>query len=429
MSMTTIRKAEIFSILLFLFLSLACLFYPSSTAMVLIRMTALIGLASGLLFFFDAFHKKRSLDLVASIVCLLYFGWALLWWKRDADILRTLFIVYYAIIAAVFYIQTILDLKDHSSNWKAELLLAFFYTCFVVFSSYRLATISHLLALYFFIQACQMGLELYFFSSPYNARYYSFRDWIMLPAWFVSVFPSFVMGHLVEKKMHDENTHFDAKKSEDKPDLIVWIHTGEYGTTLYGHMTFSRDSIMYSYGDYDVAKMKWFKTLGPGIFFSVNDQIYANNCCIVEHCPLFAYGIKLTDEQKQKFEAMKDSILSQTIRWHCPMQEAYFKTGHASLADFEKDYASRLWDRTCAIFRMYTKGQWAWYSLLGNNCSNYSSAMLNEIGLHIPVSKGIVSPGEFFEYFEQAYQDPDSCVISKSWHSAKVPSTLFDTID
>lgn len=427
--MTTIRKAEIFSILLFLFLSLACLFYPYNTPMVLIRMTALIGLASGLLFFFDAFRKKRSLDLVASIVCLLYFGWALLWWKRDADILRTLFIVYYAIIAAVFYIQTILDLKDHSSDWKAELLLAFFYTCFVVFSSYRLATISHTLALYFFIQACQMGLELYFFSSPYNARYYSFRDWIMLPAWFVSVFPSFVMGHLVEKKMHDENTHFDAKKSEDKPDLIVWIHTGEYGTTLYGHMTFSRDSIMYSYGDYDVAKMKWFKTMGPGIFFSVNDQIYANNCCIVEHCPLFAYGIKLTDEQKQKFEAMKDSILSQTIRWHCPMQEAYFKTGHASLADFEKDYASRLWDRTCAIFRMYTKGQWAWYSLLGNNCSNYSSAMLNEIGLHIPVSKGIVSPGEFFEYFEQAYQDPDSCVISKSWHSAKVPSTLFDTID
>lgn len=427
--MTTIRKAEIFSILLFLFLSLACLFYPYNTAMVLIRMTALIGLASGLLFFFDAFRKKRSLDLVASIVCLLYFGWALLWWKRDADILRTLFIVYYAIIAAVFYIQTILDLKDHSSDWKAELLLAFFYTCFVVFSSYRLATISHMLALYFFIQACQMGLELYFFSSPYNARYYSFRDWIMLPAWFVSVFPSFVMGHLVEKKMHDENTHFDAKKSEDKPDLIVWIHTGEYGTTLYGHMTFSRDSIMYSYGDYDVAKMKWFKTMGPGIFFSVNDQIYANNCCIVEHCPLFAYGIKLTDEQKQKFEAMKDSILSQTIRWHCPMQEAYFKTGHASLADFEKDYASRLWNRTCAIFRMYTKGQWAWYSLLGNNCSNYSSAMLNEIGLHIPVSKGIVSPGEFFEYFEQAYQDPDSCVISKSWHSAKVPSTLFDTID
>lgn len=427
--MTTIRKAEIFSILLFLFLCLACLFYPYNTAMVLIRMTALIGLASGLLFFFDAFRKKRSLDLVASIVCLLYFGWALLWWKRDADILRTLFIVYYAIIAAVFYIQTILDLKDHSSDWKAELLLAFFYTCFVVFSSYRLATISHMLALYFFIQACQMGLELYFFSSPYNARYYSFRDWIMLPAWFVSVFPSFVMGHLVEKKMHDENTHFDAKKSEDKPDLIVWIHTGEYGTTLYGHMTFYRDSIMYSYGDYDLAKMKWFKTMGPGIFFSVNDQIYANNCCIVEHCPLFAYGIKLTDEQKQKFEAMKDSILSQTIRWHCPMQEAYFKTGHASLADFEKDYASRLWDRTCAIFRMYTKGQWAWYSLLGNNCSNYSSAMLNEIGLHIPVSKGIVSPGEFFEYFEQAYQDPDSCVISKSWHSAKVPSTLFDTID
>lgn len=429
MSMTTIRKAEIFSILLFLFLSLACLFYPYNTPMVLIRMTALIGLASGLLFFFDAFRKKRSLDLVASIVCLLYFGWALLWWKRDADILRTLFIVYYAIIAAVFYIQTILDLKDHSSDWKAELLLAFFYTCFVVFSSYRLATISHMLALYFFIQACQMGLELYFFSSPYNARYYSFRDWIMLPAWFVSVFPSFVMGHLVEKKMHDENTHFDAKKSEDKPDLIVWIHTGEYGTTLYGHMTFSRDSIMYSYGDYDVAKMKWFKTMGPGIFFSVNDQIYANNCCIVEHCPLFAYGIKLTDEQKQKFEAMKDSILSQTIRWHCPMQEQYFNTGNASLAEFKHDYASRLWDRTCAVFRMYTKGQWAWYSLLGNNCSNYSSAMLNEIGLHIPVSKGIVSPGEFFEYFEQAYQDPDSCVISKSWHSAKVPSTLFDTID
>lgn len=428
--MKTIQRIEWFTILLFLILGFLAIVWPIESSYLLIRSIGILGLLSSLVFLIDGIRKKRIFDFIGTAVGLLFFVVVLVHWNQDDTILSGLFIFYYTLISLVFFIQAVLDWKDHSKDWKVEVGMGLLYLALSSIGYLGLRDVQLLFGIYLILQAVQLILEQHYFSSPYNARYYGFRDFMYLPAWFISVFPSFVISELVRRRIEKKATHFDAKKSEEEPDLRVWVHTGVYGTTLYGHMTFSYKSIMYSYGDYDVPKMRFFKTMGPGIFFSVNDEIYANNCCIVEHCPLFEYGIRLTKEQKQAFEKMSDAILADSKPWKCGMQKAELEANkELPLAQFEHIYANRLWYRTCALFRKYDKTQWAWYSLLGNNCSNYSSAMLNSIGLSIPVSKGIVSPGEFFEYFEEAYQDPDSNVISKAWHSARVPSTLFKTID
>ena len=427
--MKTIQKVQWLTAALFGVLGLIAILAPQSSAFLLIRTLGWLGAFSGFFFLVDAVRKKRSLDGVGGLLCLLFFVWVLVGWNHDDSILQVLFCVYYAIIAIVFLIQAFLDGKERVQDWKAETALGLLYAALSASGAFGLAYIQNLFGLYLWLQALQLVLELYFFRHPYNVRYAALRPWMCLPAWIVGVLPSFVIGFLVTRRMENKATHFDARKTDEQPDLRVWIHTGTYGTKLYGHMTFSRDSIMYSYGNYDVPAMKLLKTIGPGVFFSVNDEIYANNCCIVEQCPLFEYGIRLTGKQKEAFEAMKDSILAQSKPWHCALQKAEWAHGPVDFQDFEHVYANRLWYRTCALFRKYTKTRWAWYSLLGNNCSNFDSAMLNQIGLDIPVSHGIVSPGEFFEYFEEAYEDPDSNVISKSWHSARVPSTLFPTID
>lgn len=250
-----------------------------------------------------------------------------------------------------------------------------------------------------------------------------------LPAFFIGIFPSFVIGRIQDEGMKHRAVDFDGRKNDSEVNLRIWIHTGTYGPRLYGHMTFSRNNVMYSYGDYDVPAEKLFGTIGPGIFFTVNAEIYANNCCIVEHSPLFEYGLHLTDAQLQAFDRMSGGIFAQTVPWVCPMEAAHEAGWPVSLQTCGKMYANRLWFRTGCRFRMYTRGPWKWYALLGNNCSNFAAAKLNEIGLHLPVSHGVVSPGEFYEVMETLFDDPDSCVITRSYHTVDIPASLFDVPD
>lgn len=111
------------------------------------------------------------------------------------------------------------------------------------------------------------------------------------------------------------------------------------------------------------------------------------------------------------------------------MEAAHEAGRPVSLQTCGKMYANRLWFRTGCRFRMYTRGPWKWYALLGNNCSNFAAAKLNEIGLHLPVSHGVVSPGEFYEVMETLFDDPDSCVITRSYHTVDIPASLFDVPD
>lgn len=336
--------------------------------------------------------------------------------------------MYLLAIGLVFLIQAILDRFSGSRLWIGlGYLLA--GGLLLVFRHDDPRFVMEIIGAYLLLQAWQNLEELFCFSNPYDAKYWSMRHWMALPAFFIGIFPSFVIGRIQDEGMKHRAVDFDGRKNDSEVNLRIWIHTGTYGPRLYGHMTFSRNNVMYSYGDYDVPAEKLFGTIGPGIFFTVNAEIYANNCCIVEHSPLFEYGLHLTDAQLQAFDRMSGGIFAQTVPWVCPMEAAHEAGWPVSLQTCGKMYANRLWFRTGCRFRMYTRGPWKWYALLGNNCSNFAAAKLNEIGLHLPVSHGVVSPGEFYEVMETLFDDPDSCVITRSYHTVDIPASLFDVPD
>jgi uncharacterized membrane protein HdeD (DUF308 family) len=411
---------------LYLIPGLLCLFLPQQWSQFFSLALGWMALLSGLIFSVHTFSKKRILDGVAALVCFLIAFVSLRFYKEAPSVIALVFGIYLVCNALVFLIQFFLSpfsikrLIPGACYLLAGLLIAFFH-------KNDGTLVQDLIGVYLILQAAQVLWEAFCFSNPYDARYFSFSCWAVLPSFIISFLPSLIYGYIKDQRLKGDFTHFDAKKNDQPVNLRVWIHTGTYGTTLYGHMTFSRNNLMYSYGDYDTAKEHLFRTLGPGILFTVNAQEYINNCCIYENCPCFEYGLHVSKEQLKKFDAMSAQIFENTKPWNCPLEAEYKKTGQMDFAKYEKDYASRLWYRTRAKFRIYTQGEWKWYTILGNNCSNYASAKLNEIGLNLPISHAVLSPGEFFEVMETMYDDPDSCVVSKSWHSAAIKSTLFQT--
>lgn len=426
--MKTINKKTLLPALLFFMTGICCFLIPEKFSDAFVLGAGVISFLSCLPFLIHGIKWKRSMDLIGAAACLIFSLVCFFNFHTGYYLIAGVYGFYLLAIGIVFLIQWYLE------HFKASLgVLGFLYfitgAFILIFNKEDFKIVQYVIGAYCFLQAFQLIEEYYCFTNPYDVRYFSFRHWACLPAFVVGVLPSFVISYLQDRRLKKEPTHFDGVKNDKPVNLRIWVHTGTYSFRLYGHMTFSRDDLMYSYGDYDVAQEKLFKTIGPGIFFNVNSEVYINNCCIVEQCPVFEYGIHLTKEQEEKFVKMAQEIHKNTIPWMCPMEEAIVKNGEAQFKNFESDYASRLWYRTDAKFRKYTKGPWAWYTLLGNNCSNFAAAKLNEIGLNLPVSIGIVSPGEFFDVLETAYRDPNSNVISRSWHSAVIPSTLFPTGD
>lgn len=428
-----VTKVQKISTFLFLALGLLCLLLPKQTATVTVIIMLAVFFLSALKFLIDGIRMHRGVDLIAAIVLVILGGFGIYAFGNGYHFVIDAFGIYMLACGIILIIQMILDLQDHSDDWKAELIMGILYSlCGLLalfFSKDDIVLVQSLLGGYLILQALQNVLEMFFFTRKYNARYYAFRNWMALPAFVVGMLPAVVYDFMLRKKMKDPNMRLTSRKSDEVPDLSVFIHTGTYASRLYGHMTFSRSDTAYSYGDYDRAAERLMHSIGPGTFFTVGSDIYSNNCSIVEHSPQFEFGIRLSEQQKERFDEMIQNVLDSTTPWKCPLEELPMDEVDEKFPEYEKNYASRLWYRTGAQFRQYHSGTWAWYALLGNNCSNFAAAKLNEIGLHIPVAKGVVSPGEFFEYYEEAYEDPDSNVICRSFHSAEFPDSLFKTID
>jgi uncharacterized membrane protein HdeD (DUF308 family) len=406
--------------------ALLCFLIPKMWTDVFVTLLGILGFIAAIPFAVHAFTLHRPMDLMGTALGIVLAVLAF-FWHDNADVLISLiFGLYLILLGIIFLIQWVLDHFLLSEGIPALLylivggLIAFFYRSDALLVQY-------VIGIYLFIQGWQLVWEKYLFS--HNPKRFTFRHWAALPAYIVGFLPALVISRLQDRHLRHEPTHYDEKKNDEEVNFRIWIHTGTYATHLYGHMTYSCNGIMYSYGDYDVKAEKFFKSIGPGIFFTVNSEEYANNCCIVEHCPLFEFGLHLNEEQMAKFEEVTAQIMKDTTPWLCPLEQEYKQTGVLDYAKYEHDYSSRLWYRTKAQFRKYNVQPWKWYSLLGNNCSNFAAAKLDEIGLDLPIAKGVVSPGEFFEVLETAYYDPASPVISKAWHSAKAPETLFKTGD
>lgn len=415
-------------IIIFAISGLVCLIMPQFNGDIFLYVCAAICTLSALYVWSQAFIKKQGIVFLEA--ALLSIFTIFLWMHRQSGELAivAIFAFYLFVNVIAFLVQTVLDLRDKAASWwyDSMRLIIYSFLFFATFShglsSFRY--IQYIVGLYLLVQAGQLYFETISFSHPQSSRYYSFKHWSSLPVAFVAVLPFFVLEMITHSKYSMEPILQASKKEIEKPDLKVFVHTGLSGVHVFGHMTIAYQGITYSYGNYDTANEKLFRSIGPGILFLCDDQQYIYNTCTVEKVTMFEYGLILSDEQKELLEKILKELLDNTYSWKSPYQTALEQDPNTKFAPFEKDYASRLWYKTHCDFRKFSKGEWKTYWILGTNCSLFAADLLNRIDPAIHASKGIVTPGEFWEYFEEAYADPKSNVVSKAWYSPEDPATL-----
>lgn len=423
------EKIEAAAAAVLLAAGLASILYPVLSADLLMVIVGVVCTISGLLLLWQAWRNRRGMDVIKAVIALLM---AVLFWSHrysgDLFVAR-IFGLYMAGTGLILLIEGIMDLHQKARVGWAFCALAL--GAFVL-AGFGLATTAAkeklaptLIGWYLIYQAVQLVVELIVFRSHRSSRAFSFRYWTSLPVYIVSAGPSILLRY-VEKHRLESVVFPDAQIKNSSPvNLRVYVHTGLSGDQQFGHMTFSYKGVMFSYGNYDAASEKLFRSYGPAILFTAPAEIYVNNCCLIEHSTLFEYGLHLTDEQEQHLQAYMHQIFKGTYRWYCPLAQQPLT--HERFRQFESDYSSRLFWRTGAKFYKFYHGQWKNYWVFGTNCSLFASSVLHAIDRNVAIPPGINTPGEYFQYFEQAYQDPSSNVVYKSWHTASRPETLYPT--
>lgn len=428
--MLDVRKIERVVGYLFLVLGFLFLLFPLVNAKLFFYTIAILFSLSALSFLYKAFKSRKLMDLVlgATLVLVSVFLWSHEFLERT--LLVYVFSAYMLINGLMYLIQLYFDFKEKSKNTFFHFFLVVVYIGLAVFSfisaSRDVRVIMYYFAFYFLLMAFEMLDRGYSVFDIRTGRDFLMRYWLAMPVYFAFLVPSLFLRKMEEQIKIGENVPFEERKNDKPVNLKVYVHTGLTGEKIAGHMTISSNDIMYSYGNYDAAKEKLFRTVGPGVFFTVPAKPYVNNSCIFEGSTLFEYGLSLTQEQLDKFYQIVNDMHNRSYRWLCPIEEK--AEGRKDFKEYEKDYASRLSYRTGAKFREFTSGQWKNYWLFGENCSVFAEYVLKEIGLDILPKVGIVAPGDYFIYMEKAYSDPDSPVVYKSWHSAKYPQSLYQTI-
>lgn len=422
-------KIELFSSIVLGIVGITCLMAPQFNAEILFYVCAWITSLSAIALWVEANYKKRGLDyLEAGLATILA---VILWMHQQEgyELVVIFFGVFMLVNAAGFLIQCILDLRDQSKTILYNTIQFFVYLILGIWTllhkQQSLSYIQYFIGAYLLIQVFQIWAQLILFSKETTSRFYSFKLWSSLPLAIVSILPFLYLEGAVHSKLVKNPKDFSKVKNDTPVNLKVYIHTGLKGDHRFGHMTLAYKDIMYSYGNYDKENEHLFRTIGPGVFFSVDAKEYINNSCIYEDSTLFEYGLHLNDEQEKKLADYLSSVFEETYPWSCMYEEKLKEDSEVSFSQYESDYASRLWYRTKCRFRKFYEGEWKTYWVLGTNCSLFASDILHKVDPYIHKSHGIVTPGEYWEYFEEALKDPKSNVISKTWYSALMPQTLF----
>lgn len=418
---------EIGASIIFLIGGLFCLFFPRLSADGILIAAAALTSVSAIILMWQAFAHRHLMDLVKGIGAIIL---ALIFWSERSlgpQLVCALFSFYMGGTGIILIIEGIVDLREKSkTGWHfilfglIDLLLA---GSGIGLLYHDPQLVQRFVGAYLIVQAVQMLTELYIFRHHDGSRSWSFRHWSSLPVYIVAVGPSLALRYARKKHMEDA-AFTSVKNKNDLPvNLRVFIHSGLTGDKQFGHMTFAYKDIMFSYGNYDAADEKMFRTYGPGILFTVPADIYVNNSCVYEHSVIFEYGLHLTEEQEEKLKQELTEAFKPTYRWYSPVFEQ--EPNVERFKKYEKDYSSRLAWRTGSKFYKFRSGVWKTYWVFGRNCSLFASHMLHSIDSQIVIPRGISTPGEYFEYFEEAIQDPASNVINQSIHTAADPETLY----
>lgn len=195
------------------------------------------------------------------------------------------------------------------------------------------------------------------------------------------------------------------KKVSGNVDLEIFIHVKDTAIGRFGHADLCYKGMVYSYGCYDEKSKKLFESLGNGTLFKTSERDkYLKFCTTNSDKTIFAFGITLTDKEKEKIEKRLQEIENDTYPWDPKESE-------------KNSYAQKLVKRTQAKFYKFKSSNYKTYFLMSTNCVKLVDDVVGTTGSDLLTINGVITPGAYYEYLENEFKKKNSNVITKQIYS------------
>ena len=266
--------------------------------------------------------------------------------------------------------------------------------------------LTYILGFYFILVAITQFIDFLRIKFPDNFLVKRRRFRITLPT-IISLFIPYTFYTKINKFLNDEVTHVKIDKNvSGNVDLEIFIGVKESLIGKFGHADLCFENKIYSYGHYDEESKRLFDCVGDGTLFIVNNrEKYLRFCAEHSKKTIFAFGITLTDKQKEKVRDELNRIQSYTYRWKC-LQETNKNNNYG-------DYASCLYRATNAKFYKFKESTYKLYFALWTNCVKLVDNIMKATGSDILRLNGVITPGAYYYHLNNEFKKKKSNVIRK----------------
>lgn len=235
---------------------------------------------------------------------------------------------------------------------------------------------------------------------------------INLPIIFTSTIPKKYIKNINKLFSVDDDGVLiqESFKTNETPDLEIFIHAAETGFSSMGHVDIFFEGKVYSYGNYDPESWKFFESVGDGVLLVVDGkQAYIDFRMEDLKSSSFCYGLRLSEPQKERVRKTIQELMSHTYPWKTKQQRV--DEGEGS-DEIPQNYASRLYRATKMKSYKFKDTSFKAYFVMTTNCVKLADKIIRSMGVVTATPNGLLTPGTYLDYFDRQYRLKKSIVVS-----------------
>ena len=406
---STSNVTYIIYILSFLILGLLVFFLPNITMDLFHLIVSLSIIFIG--FIITAFNilKRKGFQNIIRSIFLIIAGYFFLMDKfRLLAIFPILLGLYLALIGSIKVSSFIIYKQEKYKGFYRLLIsgiLDLIFSLIIINNPVNsLSILTYVLGIYFIIISIHYMVDFFYEYHTRDNKGRVFR-WTMPTI--ISLFIPFSISEKINKNLNKEIQNYKKDDFNNEVDLEVLVAVKDSNIGKFGHTDLVFDGKVYSYGSYDEESKKFFDLVGDGVLFTVDDRDkYLNFCTEHSNKTFFAFGISLTEKQKERVKKELDKIMGSTYRWKGPAE--------IDTKEHYEDYGSALYYATKAKFYKFNQdSDYKLYYAMWTNCVKIVDQILGVTGSELLRLNGVITPGTYYYFLDEKFKKNNSNVIRK----------------
>ncbi len=399
----------IFYILSFFILGIIIFFLPNVTMNMFHLSVSISLIVIGCIITAFNLVKRKGIQNILKSIFIIIAGYFFLNNKYHLLAIFPLLFSFYLLLISTIKLSTVIIYKGRGFKGFNRLLLSgiidyFIALAIILHPVNSLSYLTYILGIYFIIIAVHYVVDFFYEYHTRNNKGRAFR-WTVPTI--ISLLIPFSISSRINKNLNKSTKNYSKEEFDNNVDLEILIAVKDSNIGKFGHTDLVYNGKVYSYGSYDEESKKFFDMVGDGVIFTVDDRDkYLKFCTEHSNKTFFAFGISLSDKQKERVEKELEKIMAGTYRWKGPAETDKNKK--------YEDYGSALWYATKAKFYKFNQSSdYRLYYAMWTNCVKLIDQILGVTGSDLLRLNGVITPGTYYYFLDEKFKKHNSNVIRK----------------